>query len=175
MEEPEYDEPEEEPEDEPEEDEAGPIMTDEDLNPEEAENVQIEPDEPDDIPELPQQDKGPRMIKEMSPEEFLDYLEANRVVDRPKKRRRKDGDSPYMITFPIFCKYYDKEFKELTKTITKETGIEVNPTTRPAMQTAYSQVRKVVRYLRKFGHLPELEEKKKAATPRKTVKKKEEE
>jgi hypothetical protein len=154
--------------DEPEEeDDAGPIITDEDLNPEDGKPLPRMPDEPP--PSIPDPHDDKITIKDMSPEELIDYIHTSGVMERPVKRRKRDGVSTYMQSYPIFCKYYDMEFKEAVKIVSKEIGIEVNPQNRPSMQTAYSQIQKAVRYLKKYGHLPEKPVKK--TTPRKTTKK----
>jgi hypothetical protein len=143
-------------------------MTDEDLDPEIDEFPPI-PDEPEDDFDEPEPEK--KTIKDMAPEEFLSFLEEQNITVKPSKRKRKEY-SPYVISFPTFCKYYNMGFHDALKKVAEETDIEINTESRPPLRTAHSQVQKVVRYLRRYGHLPEDGEVQKKPAARKTTAKK---
>jgi len=111
------------------------------------------------VPEpVPKEEKDDTPMSAMSVDQFMDVLKKKGMA--PIKRSASAfprGQSPYTLAIHVCCKYPDITSNDLFKNFKKETGFEgeIGSHERRTIQTAHSYVRKIVRFLREYDHMPD--------------------
>ena len=168
MEEPEQEEEEEE-EEEPEEEVPEEVPVPETAPEEEFGAVDLEDEQPDKltkdvVDEL--EKNGHTTTPPIDYKELAIQLREQGVVFQREKTKWEKGKSPYSIALEIACTNPDMGLAELNAKFVDQTGLPLDKTTRPGINTAMSILRKVVGHLRENGHIV-AKTSIKRATPRK--------